>query len=101
MKQFSKKMLFADYVITIILLIVFFIAVFMSNTLEIDYGTFGMIICAWIAQLGVSSTAYYVLIKSEHKVELPIYLLNELPNDVKENIDMTAVITTVLTSVDN
>jgi hypothetical protein len=49
----------------------------------------------------VSSGAYYVLIKSEHKVELPIQLLNDLPQDIKEQVDMTQIITSVLSCTDN
>ena len=36
---------------------------------------FGILLGIWIAQLGVSSGAYFVLIKSERKIELPIMLL--------------------------
>ena len=31
---------------------------------------FGVLLGTWIIQLGVSSGAYYVLIKAEHKIEL-------------------------------
>lgn len=66
---------------------------------------FGVVLGIWIAQLGVSSGTYYVLIKSERKIELhiklPIKLLDTLPEDVKENLDLTQIITTVLTSTNN
>lgn len=122
-KGFSKKLLIADYVIAVIFVIVFFICTYINGTytmktmnmfieMGIDISSvvitppfnldmFGILLSTWIIQLGVSSGAYYVLIKSEHKIELPIQLLNDLPNDVKENIDMTQIITAVLSSTDN
>lgn len=121
MKQFSKKLLALDYIITAILLITFFICIvtngiytiqvtaqLISNgldaysiTMPFDLDVIGIIIATWATQLGVSSAAYYMLIKSEHKIELPIRLLDDLPDDIKEQIDLTQVITTVLTSTDN
>ena len=62
---------------------------------------FGVLLGTWIVQLGVSSGAYYVLIKSEHKIELPIQLLNDLPQDVKEQVDITQIITSVLSCTEN
>lgn len=122
-KGFSKKLLIADYVIAIILLVVFFICTsingnYVMETVDklINMGVdvsmttisppfnldmFGVLLSVWIVQLGMSSGAYYVLIKSEHKIELPIQLLNELPKDVKEKVDMTQIITSVLSSTDN
>lgn len=122
-KGFSKKLLIADYIIAVILVAVFFICTYINgtytmNTLNkmIEMGVdvsavvitppfnldiFGVFLSTWIIQLGVSSGAYYVLIKSEHKMELPIQLLNELPEDVKEQVDMTQIITSVLSCTDN
>ena len=62
---------------------------------------FGVLLSAWIVQLGVSSGAYYILIKSEHKIELPVQLLNDLPQDIKDKVDMNQIITTVLSCTDN
>lgn len=122
-KGFSKKLLIADYIIAVILLTVFFICtsingVYVMETVDklINMGVdasmttvsppfnldmFGVLLSVWIVQLGVSSGAYYVLIKSEHKMELPIQLLNDLPKDVKERVDVTQIITSVLSSTDN
>lgn len=122
-KGFSKKLLIADYVIAIILVAVFFICTYingvyaMETTNElIEMGVdmsminiappfnldmFGVLLGTWIVQLGVSSGAYYVLIKSEHKMELPIQLLNDLPQEIKEQVDVTQIITTVLSCTDN
>lgn len=122
-KGFSKKLLIADYIITVILVAAFFICIYvnasyvketMNKLIEIgadissvvisplfDLDIFGVILGIWIAQLGVSSGAYYVLIKSERKIELPIKLLNELPEDVKEQVDVTEIITSVLSNTNN
>lgn len=122
-KGFSKKLLIADYIVTAILVIAFFICTYINGVYTMDtinkliemgmdismvnitppfnLDIFGIILGVWIAQLGLSSGAYYVLIKSEHKMELPIQLLNDLPQDVKEQVDMTQIITTVLSCTDN
>lgn len=122
-KGFSKKLLIADYIIAVILVAVFFICTYINGTytmdtlnkmieMGIDVSTvvitppfnldiFGIFLSTWIIQLGVSSGAYYVLIKSEHKMELPIQLLDELPQDIKDQVDMTQIITTVLSCTDN
>lgn len=122
-KGFSKKLLIADYAIAIVLIIAFFICThingnYIMETTNILIGMgvdlssvtisppfnldiFGILLSTWIIQLGVSSGAYYVLIKSEHKMELPIQLLNDLPEDIKEQVDVTQVITSVLSCTDN
>lgn len=122
-KGFSKKLLIADYTIAVILVAVFFICTYINGayTMEVmnellgmgfdvsavaiappfNLDIFGIFLSTWILQLGVSSGAYYVLIKSEHKMELPIQLLNDLPQDVKDQVDMTQIITAVLSNTDN
>lgn len=122
-KGFSKKLLIADYTIAAILIVVFFIfacingiyamettnkliemgidASMINTTPPFNLDIFGVFLSIWIAQLGISSGAYYVLIKSEHKMELPMQLLNDLPQDVKEQVDMTQIITAVLSCTDN
>lgn len=122
-KGFSKKLLIADYVIAVILVMVFFICAYINGTYTMEtidrliemgmdvssitiappfnLDMFGVFLSTWIVQLGVSSGAYYVLIKSEHKMELPIQLLNDLPQDVKEQVDVTQIITSVLSCTDN
>ena len=122
-KGFSKKLLIADYIIAVVMIAVFFICValngiYVSNTTKelIKMGTdismlsitlpfnldiFGVFLSTWIVQLGVSSGAYYMMAKSEHKIELPMQLINELPQDIKEQIDMNELISTVLSCTDN
>ena len=122
-RPFSKKLLIADYIIAVALVIGFFICIAINGIyskqvmdemiktgIDLSYVTvpvlfpldnFGILLGTWIAQLGISSGAYYVLIKSEHKIQLPIKLIEELPDDIKQSVDMTQVITTVLNTSDN
>lgn len=122
-KGFSKKLLIADYAIAVVLLLSFLICIHANGTHAIEtmndlieigadvssivisppfnLDAFSMLLNVWIAQLGISSGAYYILIKSEHKIELPVQLLNDLPQEVKEQIDMTQIITSVLSCTDN
>lgn len=122
-KGFSKKLLIADYVIAVVLVAVFFICVALNGvyianvtdkliqmgvdmsmvniTAPFDLNIFGIFLSTWIVQLGVSSGAYYMMAKSEHKVELPMELINDLPQDIKESVDMTQIITSVLSCTDN
>lgn len=122
-KGFSKKLLIADYVIAAVLIVAFFICTYINGNYTMDtinnliemgvdissvvitppfnLDIFGIFLSTWIIQLGVSSGAYYVLIKSEHKMELPIQLLNDLPEDIKEKVDATQIITSVLSCTDN
>lgn len=121
LKEFSKKLLALDYIITMILFIAFFIcasinAVYTINitdrlieassdisaiTPPFNLDIFGVLLGAWVAQLGVSSGAYYVMCKSDHKIQLPMKLINEIPDEIKDDVDMTAIITTALNSTDN
>lgn len=122
-KGFSKQLLIADYVIAVVLVVAFFICTYVNGVYTIEttnkliemgidvsmlaitppfnLDMFGVFLSTWIVQLGVSSGAYYVLIKSEHKIELPIQLLNDLPQDIKEQVDVNEIITTVLSCSDN
>ena len=123
MKEFSKKLLFADYMIAIVLILGFLICValngaytkeiytsMINNGIDISYSSipqlynldgFGILLGVWIAQLGLSSTAYYLMSKSDHKIQLPMAMLNTMPDEIKEQLDMTAVVTTLLSTTDN
>ncbi|MEY8424650.1 hypothetical protein AALB52_18295 [Lachnospiraceae bacterium 38-14] len=123
MKEFSKKLLFADYLIAILLILGFFICVTLNgaytkeiyNTiinsgLDISYSSipqlynldgFGILLGTWIIQLGLSSGAYYMMSKSDHKIQLPMAMLNTMPDEIKSQLDLNQVITTVLSTTDN
>lgn len=123
MKEFSKKLLLADYIIAIALIVGYFICVHLNgsyaqsiiNTLLssgmdvsnmsvpqiFNLDGFGILLGSWILQLGASSGAYYMMCRSDHRIQLPCRLLNELPDDIKKDLDMTQVVTTVLSVSDN
>lgn len=122
-RGFSKNLLIADYAVTVVLIVAFFACSIyngkyvmeVTNNLiatgidvsmitivpPFNLDGFGIFFSAWIAQLGISSYAFYSMTKAEHKMELPIQLLENLPEDIKESLDMTSVVTTVLTITDN
>ncbi len=120
-KPFSKKLLAFDYIIMVILLAIFVACAIVNGlyiqnisqevlqngmdismiTVPFDISTLSIIVGTWAAQLGVSSSAYYILIRSDHKIEYPIRFLEELPGDVKETVDMTSIITTILSTTGN
>lgn len=123
MKEFSKKLLFADYIIAIALILGFFICValngayakemyiaMLNNGIDISYSSipqlynldgFGILLGSWIMQLAVSSGAYYMMSRSDHRIQLPMHLIRDMPDDIKEQVDMTQIITTVLSTSDN
>lgn len=123
MKEFSKKLLFADYIIAIGFVIGYFICVGLNglyaksiiDTLiisgfDVSYmivpqifslDGFGILLGSWIIQLGISSGAYYMMSKSDHKIQLPMAMLNTMPDEIKSQLDMNQVITTVLSTTDN
>lgn len=87
--EFSKKLLAVDYIIFLVLLVA------MVLFPEVDFAT---IIVAWIAQLGISSAAYYWKAKNENRTKVPINVISSLPPEVREQIDLTQVITTIIQS---
>lgn len=123
MKEFSKKLLFADYIIAIALILGFFICVALNGAyakelynsminsgIDISYSSipllynlegFGILLGTWIIQLGISSGAYYMMSKSDHKIQLPMAMLNTMPDDIKSQLDMTQVVIAVLSTTDN
>ena len=90
---FCKWLLIADYLILLMLMGVFAAMSFR----EADTANLAIVIGAWIAQLGISSGAYYWKAKAENLVKLPLYMLNELPEDMKDRVDPTRVIESVIT----
>ena len=89
---FSKKLLTADYVILIILIAAFIV----FTILDKDTTNLAIVIGAWIAQLAVSSGFYYWKAKSENLIKMPLILLEELSDDMKEKADPNQIIASVL-----
>ena len=55
-----------------------------------------IVIGAWIAQVAISSGFYYWKSKSENLIKLPILLLADLPEDMREKADPNQIIASVL-----
>lgn len=89
---FSKKLLIADYVILGVMVIALFVLIVMGK----DATEWAVATAAWIAQIGISTGAYYWKAKGENLVKLPILLLKDLPDDMRERADPNAIIASVL-----
>jgi hypothetical protein len=87
--EFSKKLLIVDYTI---MLVLFVCAIIFQ---EVD---FVAIICAWIVQLGISSAAYYWKAKNDNRTKVPIKVIRSLPKDMRDQIDLTQIITSIIQS---
>lgn len=60
---------------------------------EIDFITLDV---AWIAQIGISSAAYYWKSKSDNRVKVPINVIKTLPRNMREGLDLTEVIVAII-----
>lgn len=89
---FSKKLLIADYVVLTVLLVWLVVFSYQGK----DTANLAIVIAAWIAQLAVSSGFYYWKAKSENLVKMPIQMLKDLPEDMKEKADPNQIIASVL-----
>ena len=85
--EFSKKLLIADYLFMIVLLIC--AGVFR----EVDFTSIAI---AWIAQLGISSAAYYWKAKCENRTKVPLTVIESLPPEIRDHIDLTQIITSII-----
>lgn len=86
---FSKKLLIADYTIFFLLLLLFLMP-------DADKTNLATVIVAWIAQLAISTGAYYWKAKAENLVKLPIVMLKDIPEDMRERVDPNSIIASVL-----
>ena len=122
-RGFSKNLLIADYVVTVVLIVALFICsiangVYIMNTTKelvalghdvsmititppFNLDGFGVFFSAWIGQLAISSYAYYSLVKRERKIEMPMKMLESIPDDIKDRLDMTSIFETVLTNTND
>jgi hypothetical protein len=62
---------------------------------------FGVFFSAWIGQLAISTYAFYSLVKRERKIEMPMRMLETIPDDIKKQLDMTSIFETVLTNTND
>lgn len=89
---FSKKLLIADYLVLVLLIAAFMYFTFTGK----DTTNIAIVIGAWIAQLAVSSGFYYWKAKCENLVKMPIQMLKDLPEDMKEKADPNQIIASVM-----
>ena len=87
--EFSKKLLVLDYLVFMILVVLATIKP------EVDFTT---IIVAWVAQLGISSAAYYWKAKSENRSKLPFKVVENLPQDIRDEINLTEIIVAIISA---
>lgn len=88
-REFSKLLLIADYLIFLGLLIAAFFFP------EVD---FVAITIAWIAQLGISSAAYYWKAKNENRSKVPLKVVESLPENIRKELDLTQIVTSIIQS---
>lgn len=79
----------ADYAILLLLILLFLVP-------GTDKGNLSVVLVAWIAQIAISSGAYYWKAKSENLIKMPLQLLSELPEDMRERADPNQIIASVL-----
>ena len=82
----------ADYIILLLLVAVFVVLAFKG----LDTMNMAIIVSAWAAQIAVSSGFYYWKSKCEKLMRMPILLLKELPDDMREKADPNQIIASVL-----
>lgn len=89
---FSKKLLIADYAILVLMIVVFFAFSLNGH----DTSNCAIVVGAWIAQIAISTGAYYWKSKAENLVKLPLLLLADLPEDMRDKSDPNQIIASVL-----
>ena len=85
--EFSKKILNRDYAIMLVLILCTILF------RDIDFITLDV---AWIAQIGISSTAYYWKAKTENRTKVPLNVVKSLPKSMRDKIDLTEIITSII-----
>ena len=85
--EFSKKLLIGDYLILVVLLIC------AGMFREVDFTSIAV---AWIAQIGISSAAYYWKAKCENRTKVPLKVIESLPPEMRDQLDLTQVITSII-----
>ena len=87
--EFSKKLLYAEYIVFIALLVC------MVKFPEVDFLS---VVLAWIGVIGVSQAAYYWKARTENRTKVPINVISSLPKDVREQLDLTQIMTAIIQS---
>ena len=85
--EYSKRLLIMDYAI---MLVLFLCTVIFQG---VDFITLDV---AWIAQLGLSTGMYYWKAKNENRIKIPVKVIESLPKEVRDNVDLTQVIVSLI-----
>ena len=84
---FSKKLLIAEFMV---------LGLMLWLKWEDAAHDWSAEICGWFAVMAVSTGFYYWKAKSENLVKMPIQMLKDLPEDMKEKSDPNQIIASVL-----
>lgn len=82
----------ADYTILLILIAVFVVVILKG----LDATNAAIVVSAWIANCAIASGCYYWKSKSENLIKMPILLLVDLPEDMRDKADPNQIIASVL-----
>lgn len=62
----------------------------------LDTTNWATVICGWFAVMAVAIGFYYWKAKAENLMKMPIQMLKDLPEDMKEKADPNQIIAAVL-----
>lgn len=88
--EFSKKLLIVDYLIFAVLIVLYIV---FGDSIDLS-----MVVVGWIAQLGISSVAYYWKAKTDNRVKIPFKVVETLSPEMQDRIDLTQIITSIIQS---
>lgn len=83
--EFSKLLLAVNYIIFAVLVVSSYF-----------YDGISDIAVAWIAVLGIGTGFYFWKSKAENRMKIPIYMLLKLPKSMRDDVDMTEIIKSIL-----
>jgi hypothetical protein len=87
--EFLKKILIVEFIFLIVLIGC------AINVPEVDFIT---AVCAWIGVIGSTVLIYGWKAKNENRIKIPIKVLESLPADMLDRLDVTTIITTIIQS---
>ena len=81
-----------DYIIFGVMLIILVALILFEK----DVTAWVVVCTTWAAQIAVSSGFYYSKAAAENRIKLPILLLKDLPDDMREKVDPTELVVAVI-----
>lgn len=86
----SKIILIVDYLTMLIFIVLTLIFADRIDLTALDI--------AWAGQIGISTGFYYWKARHENRVKVPIKIVENMPADILDKVDITQIITTVIQS---